>query len=184
MLNSNNRYDLQRSLVLKKTGLDLTNEFHDLLDEALYGSDQFWMFGFKIKPCLRSGCQSWISSPFCTEEKGHGLGIHANSTTWASHVLITFTDCAGVETLANSPMLCLSTGCTQQSIALDGAMLSCSEECAFLHTRIKSSGIRLCTLGTMSEGLGNGNGSCSCNPILGWRWEGHIRLLLECSPIV
>ncbi|KAL2526990.1 Zinc finger CCCH domain-containing protein 54 [Abeliophyllum distichum] len=64
MSNSSSRYNEPRSSVLQKTSLDLINEFHDLLDEALYESDQFRMYGFKIKPCLRSGCNSWISCPF------------------------------------------------------------------------------------------------------------------------
>ncbi|KAL2550001.1 hypothetical protein Fot_11531 [Forsythia ovata] len=89
-------------------------------------------------------------------------------------------------------MVCLSTGYGQQSIALDakvfavdGAMSSrfVSAECSFLHTSGKSSGLRLYTLGTMSEGLVNGNGSGS-NHTLGWRWAGHLCLLLDFVPFM
>ncbi|KAL2550008.1 GB1/RHD3-type G domain-containing protein [Forsythia ovata] len=56
-------------------------------------------------------------------------------------------------------------------------------KCAFLHTSGKSSSLRLCTLGTMSEGLVNGNWSGS-HPTLGWRWAGHLCLLLEFVPFM
>ncbi|XP_022738319.1 zinc finger CCCH domain-containing protein 54 [Durio zibethinus] len=62
-VNPNNFYDFAEQQFI--SGLNITQaQYNDAIDEAIYGSDEFRMYAYKIKRCTRMRSHDWTECPY------------------------------------------------------------------------------------------------------------------------
>lgn len=67
MLQGVNNFNLYNFGENPFTGVNLTansKNHNDAIDEAIYGSDEFWMFSYKVKRCPRVRPHDWTDCPY------------------------------------------------------------------------------------------------------------------------
>lgn len=63
-MNGNHQSSVPSLTSKESSGLELSHDnFHDLLDEALYESDDFRMYGYKVTRCPRRYRHDWMLCP-------------------------------------------------------------------------------------------------------------------------